>query len=87
MPPHDFTFHIDASSSAKSLISTKKLAIGSNFVEVFGKRYEFSDVYCLSDVCSYTVSGDEDRILVWIENELAVTVPVERKIYLHSEII
>ena len=83
MPPHDFTFHIDATQLAETLLSTQDLVIGTSFVEVQGTRYDFPDVECENDVCTYTVSGDEDRVLFWVEKELAGTAPVKRKINLH----
>ena len=82
MPTHDFTFHIDAvvSTGTGILLTTQNMVIGTNFVEVFGTRYEFADAQCLSDVCSYIVSCDDDRILFWVDKELVGTAPVQRMV-------
>ena len=83
MPNHDFTFHIDAKPLADSLLSLEDFVIGSNYVEILGKRHNFPDTQCLNDVCTYTVSADEDRVVFWVDKELAGTAPVTRLINLN----
>ena len=84
MPNHDFTFHIDAKPYADTLLSIKDFVIGSNYVEILGRRHDFPDAQCVNDVCTYTVSADEDRVVFWVDKELAGTAPVTRVINLHS---